>query len=85
MLAYSSNIKIWPMICVSFWFCFCFFFHQLHGFTCGVDDLLIDQHSDGKRKKILKKCEERSEDVHARFTGIKEKNTGSNIFAPICR
>ncbi|XP_078181608.1 nuclear RNA polymerase A1 [Carex rostrata] len=49
-------------------------FLQMHGFTCGVDDLLIDQHSDGKRNKILKKCEERSEDVHARFTGIKEKN-----------
>lgn len=60
------------------------FFPQMHGFTCGVDDLLIDHHSDLERKKILEKCEEHSEDVHARFTGIKERNTGSNNFSPLC-
>jgi hypothetical protein len=66
-------------------FCFVFFlfafFAQMHGFTCGVDDLLIDHHSDLERRKILEKSEEHSEDVHARFTGIKERNTGSNIIA----
>ncbi|KAJ3679103.1 hypothetical protein LUZ60_017114 [Juncus effusus] len=48
---------------------------QMHGFTCGVDDLLIDPDTDRKRKKILEKSEEKSEDVHARFTGMKDATT----------
>lgn len=43
-------------------------FLQMHGFTCGVDDLLIFQKSDVKRKMILEKSEGHSEDVHSRFT-----------------
>ncbi|KAJ1703655.1 hypothetical protein LUZ63_003434 [Rhynchospora breviuscula] len=50
-------------------------FLQMHGFTCGVADLIIDQDFDWERRKILEKCEERSEDVHARFTGIEKRNT----------
>ncbi|PKA56545.1 DNA-directed RNA polymerase II subunit RPB1 [Apostasia shenzhenica] len=42
-------------------------FLQMHGFTCGVDDLLVIQKSDMKRKRILEKSETRSEDVHFRF------------------
>ncbi|KAJ4758036.1 DNA-directed RNA polymerase subunit [Rhynchospora pubera] len=49
-------------------------FLQMHGFTCGVADLIIDQESDLERKRILEKCEERSEDVHARFTGVEKRN-----------
>ncbi|KAJ3708139.1 hypothetical protein LUZ61_011844 [Rhynchospora tenuis] len=48
---------------------------QMHGFTCGVADLIIDQESDLERQRILEKCEERSEDVHARFTGVETRNT----------
>jgi hypothetical protein len=36
-------------------------------------------HSDLERKKTLEKLDEHSEDLHSRFTGIKEGNTGSNI------
>ncbi|KAM0907755.1 hypothetical protein ACQ4PT_015902 [Festuca glaucescens] len=42
-------------------------FLQFHGFTCGVDDLLLSQHKDQLREKILLKSEERSEDVHWEF------------------
>ncbi|KAK8921570.1 DNA-directed RNA polymerase II subunit RPB1 [Platanthera zijinensis] len=42
-------------------------FLQMHGFTCGVDDLLIFQKSD-IRKRILEKSERQSEVVHSRFT-----------------
>ncbi|XP_020588466.1 DNA-directed RNA polymerase I subunit 1-like [Phalaenopsis equestris] len=44
------------------------FFLQMHGFTCGVDDLLVFEKSDKKRKRILENSECLSEDVHSRFT-----------------
>ncbi|EHA8587710.1 DNA-directed RNA polymerase I subunit 1 [Cocos nucifera] len=47
-------------------------FLQMHGFTCGVDDLLLDQSSDMERKRILEKSEALSEDVHIRFTAFKD-------------
>lgn len=45
-------------------------FLQMHGFTCGVDDLLVFQKSDMKRRRILEKSERQSEDVHSRFTAV---------------
>ncbi|KAI0502407.1 hypothetical protein KFK09_017356 [Dendrobium nobile] len=44
------------------------FFLQMHGFTCGVDDLLVFRDSDMKRERILENSERCSEDVHSRFT-----------------
>lgn len=44
------------------------FFLQMHGFTCGVDDLLVLPKSDMKRKRILENSEGYSADVHSRFT-----------------
>lgn len=46
-------------------------FLQMHGFTCGIDDLLLEHKSDFERKTILKKSEDQSEDVHRRFSAIK--------------
>ncbi|KAG0473499.1 hypothetical protein HPP92_015356 [Vanilla planifolia] len=48
------------------------FFLQMHGFTCGVDDLLVFQKSDSRRNAILGKSEKQSEEVHRRFTATKE-------------
>ncbi|KAJ8492799.1 hypothetical protein OPV22_014520 [Ensete ventricosum] len=47
-------------------------FLQIHGFTCGVDDLLLNQKSDTERERILKKSEIQSGDVHMRFTRTKD-------------
>uniref|UniRef100_A0ACD6A893 Uncharacterized protein n=1 Tax=Avena sativa TaxID=4498 RepID=A0ACD6A893_AVESA len=43
-------------------------FLQFHGFTCGVDDLLLSQDKDQQREEILLTSEERSEEVHMKFT-----------------
>ncbi|XP_009394527.2 DNA-directed RNA polymerase I subunit 1-like [Musa acuminata AAA Group] len=47
-------------------------FLQIHGFTCGVDDLLLSQKSDIERERILKKSEIQSGEVHMRFTRTKD-------------
>lgn len=47
---------------------------QIHGFTCGLDDLLLDHNSDLERKRILEKSEDQSEEVHLRFTATKSSN-----------
>lgn len=46
----------------------------MHGFTCGVDDLLIMKTKDGRRKKLLENCEKSGEAVHRNFIGIKDEN-----------
>ncbi|KAF7819002.1 DNA-directed RNA polymerase I subunit 1 [Senna tora] len=42
-------------------------FLQMHGFTCGVDDLLLTEEMDRERKKQLESCEEIGEIVHHEF------------------
>ncbi|KAI3972071.1 hypothetical protein MKX01_025639 [Papaver californicum] len=42
---------------------------QMHGFTCGVDDLLIIPDVDTKRTSILEKSEEIGKKVHCQFVG----------------
>ncbi|KAJ4845038.1 hypothetical protein Tsubulata_031298 [Turnera subulata] len=49
-------------------------FLQMHGFTCGVDDLLIMKAKDEERKKQLESCEKLGELVHRNFIGIKDEN-----------
>lgn len=46
-------------------------FLQMHGFTCGVDDLLIVHRSDLRRKKKLAKSEQIGEQVNSQFVGAK--------------
>ncbi|KAE8779218.1 DNA-directed RNA polymerase I subunit rpa1 [Hordeum vulgare] len=43
-------------------------FLQFHGFTCGIDDLLLSQESDKQRMKILSGSEEHSKQAHREFT-----------------
>ncbi|KAL6602987.1 hypothetical protein ACP70R_043348 [Stipagrostis hirtigluma subsp. patula] len=43
-------------------------FLQLHGFTCGVDDLLPSQEFDLQRRDILGTSEQCSKEVHRKFT-----------------
>ncbi|PON58095.1 DNA-directed RNA pol I, largest subunit [Parasponia andersonii] len=47
-------------------------FLQMHGFTCGVDDLLLVESKDTERKRLLEKCEEIGEEVHRGFVGVKD-------------
>ncbi|KAJ6912770.1 DNA-directed RNA polymerase I subunit 1 isoform X2 [Populus alba x Populus x berolinensis] len=47
---------------------------QMHGFTCGVDDLLITKIKDDERKKQLENCEKCGEQIHRKFIGIKDEN-----------
>ncbi|XP_072969528.1 DNA-directed RNA polymerase I subunit 1 isoform X1 [Typha angustifolia] len=50
-------------------------FLQMHGFTCGVDDLLLIENLDTQRRRILQKSEIYSEEVHMRFTGTMESDS----------
>ncbi|KAK7252592.1 hypothetical protein RIF29_36649 [Crotalaria pallida] len=45
-------------------------FLQMHGFTCGVDDLLLTEAKDGERKTQLESCEEIGDIVHHEFIGV---------------
>ncbi|CAN1745140.1 DNA-directed RNA polymerase I subunit 1 [Linum perenne] len=46
---------------------------QMHGFTCGIDDLLILKDKDEARKRQLEGCEKDAELVHRHFIGIKDE------------
>ncbi|KAE9606955.1 putative DNA-directed RNA polymerase [Lupinus albus] len=45
-------------------------FLQMHGFTCGVDDLLLTEEKDGERMAQLESCEEIGDIVHREFVGV---------------
>ncbi|KAL6145258.1 hypothetical protein ACLB2K_055946 [Fragaria x ananassa] len=45
---------------------------QMHGFTCGVDDLLLIQSKDKKMKEQLESCEELGEIVFREFIGVRQ-------------
>ncbi|XP_077214537.1 nuclear RNA polymerase A1 [Tasmannia lanceolata] len=47
-------------------------FLQMHGFTCGVDDLLIVQELDRERTMKLGDAEKIGERVHSKFVGAKD-------------
>lgn len=44
----------------------------MHGFTCGVDDLLLIQSKDKKMKEQLESCEELGEIVFREFIGVRQ-------------
>lgn len=50
---------------------------QMHGFTCGVADLLLMPHGELERSKKLQKADELGDDVHARFVGEDSLSKGS--------
>ncbi|OMO70228.1 RNA polymerase, alpha subunit [Corchorus olitorius] len=45
-------------------------FLQMHGFTCGVDDLLIMKGKDIERKKQLEDCEKKVTEAHYELFGV---------------
>ncbi|CAJ1967526.1 unnamed protein product [Sphenostylis stenocarpa] len=45
-------------------------FLQMHGFTCGVDDLMITEEKDVERMNQLRSCEEIGDIVHQEFVGV---------------
>ncbi|KAE9596846.1 putative DNA-directed RNA polymerase [Lupinus albus] len=49
-------------------------FLQMHGFTCGVDDLLLTEAKDGERMTQLESCEEIGDIVHREFIGVMDDN-----------
>ncbi|CAI8605017.1 unnamed protein product [Vicia faba] len=49
-------------------------FLQMHGFTCGVDDLLITEGKDSERINQLESCEEIGDIVHREFIGVMESD-----------
>lgn len=53
----------------------------MHGFTCGVDDLLIMRNEDDARKKLLEMCERSGEIVHRNFIGIKDETVKLGNFS----
>lgn len=46
-------------------------FLQVHGFTCGVDDLLLMKEKDNEREEKLQDCAEVGEEVHLKFVNDK--------------
>lgn len=51
-------------------------FLQFHGFTCGIDDLLLSQESNNERTDFLSKSEEHSEEAHRKFLCKGDGDTG---------
>ncbi|XP_027363970.1 DNA-directed RNA polymerase I subunit 1 isoform X1 [Abrus precatorius] len=49
-------------------------FLQMHGFTCGVDDLLLMEGNDVERMNQLKSCEEIGDIVHREFIGVMDSD-----------
>lgn len=46
----------------------------MHGFTCGVDDLLIKTDNDNRRKQQLEECEGCGEEVHRNVVGLRKES-----------
>lgn len=51
----------------------------MHGFTCGVDDLLIKVGKDSERLNQLESCEEIGDIVHREFIGVMESENIGNM------
>ncbi|KAH0972017.1 hypothetical protein GBA52_024173 [Prunus armeniaca] len=45
---------------------------QMHGFTCGIDDLLLLESKDAKMKDQLESCEDVGENVYRDFIEVKD-------------
>ena len=51
--------------------------YQMHGFTCGIDDLLLLQPYDNRRKQQLDICLNSGEEVHQQFVGREKEHLGT--------
>jgi DNA-directed RNA polymerase I subunit RPA1 len=52
---------------------------QMHGFTCGVDDLLITEGMDSERITQLESCEKIGDEVLRKFIGVKKDDNIGNL------
>jgi len=50
----------------------------MHGFTCGVDDLMLTEGKDVERMNQLKSCEIIGDSVHREFIGVKNSDNIGN-------
>ncbi|CAM6104025.1 unnamed protein product [Calypogeia fissa] len=50
-------------------------FLQMHGFTCGIGDLLLVPKGEKDRRHKLRKADKLGDTVHARFAGAKDDET----------
>jgi len=50
----------------------------MHGFTCGVDDLMITEEKDVERMDQLRSCEEIGDIVHREFIGVMNSDNIGN-------
>lgn len=48
----------------------------MHGFTCGIGDLLLVPRGEKDRRHKLRKADKLGDTVHARFAGAKDDETG---------
>lgn len=48
------------------------FMFQMHGFTCGVDDLLITLKKDEQRKNQLEGCEKMGKEIHVKALQVED-------------
>jgi hypothetical protein len=51
----------------------------MHGFTCGIGDLLLLSKGEKERRHKLRKADQLGDSVHARFAGVKDDDTGHNF------
>ena len=51
----------------------------MHGFTCGVDDLMLTEGKDVERMNQLKSCEIIGDSVHREFIGVKNSDNIGNL------
>lgn len=67
---------------------------QVHGFTCGVDDLLLMKEKDNEREEKLQDCAKVGEEVHLKFVNDKgcvkigillftQKSSNQNFLFPL--
>lgn len=53
---------------------------MMHGFTCGIKDLLLVQPYEEQRKKLLDACLDSGKEVHQQFIGREKEHLGMLYF-----
>ncbi|KMT20750.1 hypothetical protein BVRB_1g007210 isoform B [Beta vulgaris subsp. vulgaris] len=56
------------------------FLQMMHGFTCGIKDLLLVQPYEEQRKKLLDACLDSGKEVHQQFIGREKEHLGMLYF-----
>lgn len=55
----------------------------MHGFTCGVDDLLLISKEEILRTESIRRCESIGESVHSKFIGVEYDRLGKQTYFPL--